>query len=477
MERGPNVGIAQTLLYPETDRRLAAVIVLSKRFELIAPADRDVIQQRLITALSDPHIHVRERAAGILHRLRTTEGEATLSRSLEGPDVTDAYYSLATGRKRPLPIGEINASTFSPETVTAISSIAPDFSTTLANRDDAAVRRLMVGIERSNNPETTPVLVWLLAHGDMRAYGGSIVKQLNESPHRARLSIPELARLLAGSDPDHRVVIAQLFAKLLQVQPRGADTSASDRDRDQIIAALIDRVGDPNIDVSSEAVRALGTARAANATDALISALDDRLDITREYGAAIIDVLGSIGSRGALPALESCARAAQASAVRRSAARAFIAIAKPADAGSERRRLLWEQPDTELEQQVLAQGRSALPRAHLALSLGTEPERHAAAALLGWFPDRRSIIPILIGLSCSPDPLKRIQLLFDLNMILWQEGAPRRCRAAQHPRSRASAMALRRHRETARRFRDPQDSPGSEDHRRVPGSCRCAVLG
>ncbi len=433
IERLSPVQLAQTLMNQDTDRRLAAAGALRRRIDRISSDEREFIQQRLIAALTDPNIHVRESVAAMLHAMHSPDAEAALARSLDDPEITDEYYFQATGRKRPLPTGELTESTFPPATVTALRSIAPDFLTILANRENAAVRQLMVNIDRSDDPEATPVLVWLLANGDMRSYGGLVIKYLTAS-HPVRLSIPDLARLLPGLRPDHRLAIVQHFEWRWQSPGQGFSAD----DRAQVIAALIARVGDPNIDVSAEAVRVLGWAHAVNAAGALVLALD-RLDASRDYAAGIIRALEVIGSREALPVLERCARSAPTPSVRASAASAVIAIAKPADPGTERRRLLWEQPDTELEQQVLREGRSALPLAHRALHLGSEYERRAAAALLGWVPDTRSIIPILIALTYAPDPERRAQLLFDLNMILLQEGAvadveQRRTLAAEHLR-------------------------------------------
>jgi hypothetical protein len=188
-------------------------------------------------------------------------------------------------------------------------------------------------------------------------------------------------------------------------------------------AALIDRLSDPNIDVRRKAAEALGTARARNAVRALASSLDGR-DVTGRYASTAIQALASIGSRDALPTLERWARSASTQQVRENAARAYIAIAKPSDTPGETRRLLWEQPDTALEQAVLTRGKTGLPLAWQALATGSTGERRAAAALLGWFPDRNSIRPVLAALAQSPGALTRDQLLFDLNMILLADGSP-----------------------------------------------------
>lgn len=83
-----------------------------------------------------------------------------------------------------------------------------------------------------------------------------------------------------------------------------------------------------------------------------------------------------------------------------------------------------ESPQTALEATVLREGRTALPLVWEALATGTESDRRAGAALLSWYRDVRSVLPILAELDKSPDAVIRQQLLFALNMILLTEGAP-----------------------------------------------------
>ncbi len=128
-----------------------------------------------------------------------------------------------------------------------------------------------------------------------------------------------------------------------------------------------------------------------------------------------------------------------AASVREKAANAFITIAKPADPATEARRLLWEQPNTSIERDVLARGRDALPVAWKALASTSEVDRRAAAALLGWFTDSASIQPILSALAGTPGAQTRDQLLFDLNMILLTEGRV----AAGEERDALATMHLR----------------------------------
>jgi HEAT repeat protein len=419
--RLPLAPISGTLLLSrDADQRVTAAALLSNGgVGLIPPDERESVQKILIAALSDPNIHVRELAAGTLRILGTVEGEAALVQSLNDPNVTETYFWQALDQQRPLPGAKPGVPAFPPATVAVLRAINPSFLEFLITRNSTGVRQLITGIERSKNPDTTPVLVWLLANGDISTYGGVILNHLAEPPHSDRLPIADLASLFATADPDRRLAITQLFARA--VRERRAQISPGDRER--IIAALIDRVRDPNIDVSAEAAQALGVAQVTTAVGALISALD-RPDATQDYASSVIQSLGSIGSREALPSLERWARMAATAPIREAAAVAFITVAKPADPASEARRLLWEKPDTNLEQTVLRQGRRALPLAWQALTSGSERERRASAALLGWLPDANSVRLILTALATAPGALTRQQLLFDLNMIVLLEGSP-----------------------------------------------------
>ena len=433
--RLPLAPLSGALLNPDADQRTAAAVILGNGVGLIPPGDREALQKTLVSALSDSSLHVREFVAGPLRALGSAEGQAALGRSLDDPNVTGTFFWQASGRKRPLTGSAPNASTFPPATVAAVSAIAPSFLNTLSARDDPAVRELIAAIERSRDPDATPVLVWLLVNGDTRAYGGLILNRLAEPQHAGRLPFGELAGLLAASDPDHRLAIADLFARILP--SRGAQPLPADRER--ILTALIERLRDPSIDVRTRAAQSLGNARATHAVRALTSALDGR-DVTRDYASTVIRALASIGSADALLTLEQWARSApRPQQIREDAARAYIALAKPSDPASEMRRLLWEQPDTAIERAVLARGRTALPLAWQALATGSSSERRAAAALLGWFPDANSIPPILAALSRSPGALTKDQLLFDLNMILLAEGKP----ADGEPRHALAAAHLR----------------------------------
>jgi hypothetical protein len=154
---------------------------------------------------------------------------------------------------------------------------------------------------------------------------------------------------------------------------------------------------------------------------AFLSALD-RADVTTYFATQLLRMLRQPADRRALPVLERWARSAANPQLRREAALSYINIAQSQAPAREARRLLWEPATTPLEQRVLADGRQALPIVWKALSEKSADDRRAAAALLGSFPDRNSIKPILAALDGSPGALTRDQLLFDLNMILLREG-------------------------------------------------------
>jgi hypothetical protein len=284
--------LLEALLNGHADLRLAAAEGLPRYLEGFSQDKRKAPQTRLSAALSDPNIHVREKVALALRRLGSPEEKGALARSLKDPEITDTFFSNATGRRRPFPPGKISASTFSPNTIAAVTAFAPDFLETLATRDEGAIRQLIASIEGSHNADTTPVLAWLLAHGDTRAYGPLLVKHLMVAPGGARLVIGQLLDLLATSRPDNRLAVVQFFARMLHEHGMRAFPS----DQERINAALIDRLKDPNIDVSTEAARALGLARATQAVGALVVMLDRRRGHQEPGGASRACTLRTVGT-------------------------------------------------------------------------------------------------------------------------------------------------------------------------------------
>jgi len=144
----PLPAFAGGLLNEDTDQRINAVVVLSNGAPYVQLSERVVYEHTLIGALSDPNIRVREFAAGALRRLQSPAGNAALARVVQGPDVTDMLFWLASGRKRPFSGETPTESSFPPETVDAVKQLSPDFLVTLGTREDAAVRRLLEAIER-----------------------------------------------------------------------------------------------------------------------------------------------------------------------------------------------------------------------------------------------------------------------------------------------------------------------------------------
>jgi hypothetical protein len=71
----------------------------------------------------------------------------------------------------------------------------------LRTRDEQRVRQLFAALGTTTNPDAIPVLVWLLARGDMRAYGSMIVERLSQPQVIPRLPLGELASILAPADP------------------------------------------------------------------------------------------------------------------------------------------------------------------------------------------------------------------------------------------------------------------------------------
>jgi HEAT repeat protein len=410
----PVAPIAGTLATGNADQRTKAAVVLADHIDLVSPAERHTLLTTLIAAMSDSNIQVREFLARPLRDLRTPQGQAALARALERPDATDQFFWQATGQRRPLAGGPPQASAFPPATVAAVSAVAPNFLAIVGWGDSRAVRELVAAIDRSSDPNTTPLLVWLLVNGDVRDYGGLIQDRLTRPSHVTRLPIGELIDLLPTTDADHRVAIIDVFDRLFRLKARPEY-------RERMITALMGRLDDPHIDVRRRALETLSIAR-ANVPLRALTSMFERPDVTAYFATQVIRTVKATNNPDALPVLERWARSASTQTLRDEAAMAYITVARPANPAREAWRLLWEPPSTALERQVLAEGRRALPLAWRALSSRSIEERRAAAALLGWFPDRDSIGPILTALDGSPGALTREQLLFDLNMTLLLEG-------------------------------------------------------
>jgi len=282
------------------------------------------------------------------------------------------------------------------------------------------------------DPNATRTFRWQATQTDR---GADLVR-----PDRlAQLPLDELLKLAEVADVDQRAAVANHLEQLL------SRTKLSEPDRARVMAVMSGRLRDPSVNARAAALSVLSRLGEPAAVRPVIESLNDQ-NVPEYYLRGAIGALGAFGSRDALPVLEKLTHRSQPQHIREDAARVYIAIAKPADAAGEVRRLLWESPDTALEKDVLARGKAALPRVWNALANGSASERRIAAALLGWFPDVRSIRPILDALARSPGAVTRDQLLFDLNMILLADGPPaslgqRNALAAAHLRWLYSAVA------------------------------------
>ena len=357
-----------------------------------------------MTALADSDSAVRDMVSAALHARGSAGASPPVREYLE--------RHSATERERGQP-QQLDVPAFPPPTIALLEALDPNYRNTLTTLNEPEVRRLLEGLQRTRNTAATPVLVWLLAHGDTRAYVGNVVYQLGQQERAMRVPLGELATMLQTAEPDRKALIAELLEKVFAYRnPPGAD-------RDRVIAALIESIAVPHVPARSKAIAALARARAPQAIRPITQLLDGP-DGDR-YEMSVVRALSAIGGGEVLPTLERLARSGRSQPVRQEAVSAYISVAKPADPAATLRRLAWEQPDTALEKRVLTEGRAALPAAWQALASGSREQRRAAAALLGWFRDTRSIRPILAALDASPGALTREQLLFDLNMILLTE--------------------------------------------------------
>ena len=418
--RLPLAPIGDALLHGTADQRLTAAALLANHAQLIPDSERPLLDKTLVAALADRYDNVREMIVAALRAHGSEQADAAVRDHL-------AKQKAAPPKPR------LVVPSFPPATTTLLASLAPDYQNTLNTLNDAAVRQLLDRLQRSGNRAGTPVLLWLLAHGDSRTYGGNVVYQLSSRQHAMRLPLGELIGMLRHAELDRKALIAELLSNVLRT--RTQDMSRADRD--PMIAALIECLQVEHAGLRAHAIQALGHLRAAQAVGSIVRLLDS-FDAAQEQVTAI-QALAAIGTREAVLMLERLARSGTSQTVREAAVSAYIRTAQPSDPGAHARRLLWEQPDTALEKLVLAEGQAALPAAWQSLASASATDRRAAAALLGWFRDIRSIEPIVAALETPLGALTREQLLFDLNMILLTEAQPvaaddRNALAAQHLR-------------------------------------------
>jgi HEAT repeat protein len=217
----PVARIARVLSDGNADQRISAAVILSQ-VALVPPADRQHLQQTLITALSDSNALVREIAANSLRELNTADGNIALMKAAQDPDASDQLFWLATGRVRG-PRSIPDASTFPATTVSAMRALDPNFLYTLGDLNLPGTSQILQALERSKDPDTTPVLLWLLLNASSHTWGPRIAGHLARPPHVNQLPIGELARQLGTVDSDHRAMIIELFDQLFRLKARPQD--------------------------------------------------------------------------------------------------------------------------------------------------------------------------------------------------------------------------------------------------------------
>lgn len=354
-----------------------------------------------------------------------------------------------------------------PAAIKVVDPLYPGFTEILEHGDAEALTRLARVLSDRPSPESLSVLLWMLKHCPSWPLDGIALTQLATTVRAVgTLPFAQVADALAGTTADQR--IAALF--LLSDHALIADGDQARLDR-TLISALTDPIervrefalaglrgrrtpaaaaavreyrsthpepASPELTARTDALRALARRGAADAVSQIARVLDPPFRETYELSTAV-ESLAVLGRTAALPALERFARSTAPEAIREAAVAAYISIAKPADPGAHVRRLLWEQPRTPLEKEVMTRGNAALPQVWRVLASTSREQQRTAAALLGWFRDAGSIPPILSALDGEPGALTREQLIFDLNMILLTE-APL---AAPADRNALAALHLR----------------------------------
>ena len=416
----PIAPIAEVWRTGDQEARETAIVVLSDIRQFRSPEDQELRERTLIAALSDSSRRVRESAASALRAIGSAEVKAALARAAATVDVDSFVYGAATGRLpaalHPLP----DLSMLSPSLAAVFSEAEPGYRNTLANADDhTGVRQLVEALARHNDPRTTEALTWLFAYVHPSGYADRISYLLSNAPHVERVSLTALIPSLASDLSRRRASTASLIERIVIIRR----TPPSAAERTALTSALVARLADATPDVRSAAAGALARLRVEEAAPALLASLDES-SVRSPFAESAIQALAAIGGRAAVPTLERWARSDARLTTRTEALRAIVALTKPSNPGAEARRLLWEQPDMAWETEVVNGGRAALPRAWQALASDNERERRAAAALLGWVRDTRSIAPILEALDRAPGAIMQQQLTFDLQTILLEAGEP-----------------------------------------------------
>ena len=347
------------------------------------------------------------------------QAAAAIAASLERFDGLSKDYWHATGQRRPpTPF----AGPELPAAVTREIEVAfPGFRKILATGNEQEMRKLIDALAPMRTTAAAQVLATILEYSDLSTHGEFVARLLGANQvHHGAVDIGRVIELLHSADPDRRLAAASFFARVFHERESRVKTP----DRAAAVLGLIQALSDPVMDVRQHAAPALGSARARGATAALVDSLAPG-DVPRSYIISAVAALRAIGDVRAVPGLERLARASHESdyEVRLHAARAALDLRKTVDRAAAARALLFDQPSSPLERDVLAGGKPALPLAWKALAGGSPAERRHALALLGWVRDVASVPVLVNALESTHGALSRQQLLFDLNVILLTEAA------------------------------------------------------
>jgi hypothetical protein len=276
----PLAPVADVLRHGNAGQRLTAAAVLANHGPLIAESEKVLLDKVLMTALADSDSAVRDMVSAAL-RARGSAGAS--------PPVREYLERhSATERERGQP-QQLDVPAFPRPTIALLEALDPTYRNTLGTLNEPEVRRLLEGLQRTRNAAATPVLVWLLAHGDTRAYVGNVVYQLGQQERAMRVPLGELATMLQTAEPDRKALIAELLEKVFAFRnPPGAD-------RDRVIAALIESMAVPHVPARSKAIAALARARAPQAIRPITQLLDGP-DGDR-YEMSVVRSLSAIGGR------------------------------------------------------------------------------------------------------------------------------------------------------------------------------------
>ncbi len=323
----PLAPVADALLHATADQRLTAAGVLAMHGRLIPESDKTLLDKTLAAALGDSDDRVRNMAVAALRARDSAEAQAAVREYV-------ARHS-ATEPKRPqLPL---DVPAFPAATTALLESLDPDYRNDAGDAERASgatAARGAATVEKCDRNSRPDLVACQWRHRRLRRKHrlSAVVSRVRDP---AAVSGP--ADMLSREAPERRALTAELFANVfaLRKQPM------SDVDRRRMIAALIDCLDVAHGRLRTQAVEALGRARAASAVRPIVRLLDQPGG--DQYQTVSIRALAAIGTPEAVPTLERLARSGPSLAVREAAASAYIWVTKPADPGAQVRRLLWEQ--------------------------------------------------------------------------------------------------------------------------------------